>query len=85
MIVYRVKVRKNEFDVWQEFTGDFYEKYGYNIEKVEEHIKDNFNTKQFECYEFGIFIRVDISKNNYRFDFIKNIDIIRDNKNLTSD
>lgn len=81
--VYKVKVKRSHDVDWTDWTGNFSEKNGESIESIEKFINDNFSTKQFDSYMFGIFIRSHKDNNNhYIFDFVKEIDIIRDSRDI---
>jgi hypothetical protein len=71
--VYKVMVRKDSKEAWEEFTGLFKGKEGYDLEATETHMKKFFSSQQFKGYTFGIFKRTLKSTNVYIFNFVKDV------------
>jgi hypothetical protein len=78
---FKVMVKKEEKEDWDDFTGLFLMKDGWDKEKVTEHIQINFSTDQFRGYTFGLFKRyyhntTNNVNNNFKFDYEYNIELL---------
>jgi hypothetical protein len=73
--IYKVMIRKERNESWDEFTGLFKEEEGYCLEKTEEHMVKFFSSNQFKEYTFGIFKRTLKSTNVFIFNFVKEVEI----------
>jgi hypothetical protein len=79
-IDFKVMVRIGEDDNWEDFTGLFLMKDGWDSNKVIQHIKENFSTEQFKQYTFGLFKRyykntTNNINNNFKFEYQHNIEL----------
>ncbi len=80
---FRVMVRLNSRDKWQDFTGLFLMKDGWTKDKVSQHIKESFSTDQFRQYTFGLFERryhntTNSINNNFKFHYQYNIRLLKE-------
>jgi hypothetical protein len=78
---YKVMVKLGKKDVWEDFTGLFLMKDGWDRNKVTQHIKQFFSTDQFRPYTFGLFKRfyhntTNNVNNNFKFQYQNNIKLL---------
>jgi hypothetical protein len=91
-IDFTVMVRTKEDEKWQDFTGLFLMREGWNEDKVIEHIQQSFSTDQFRVYTFGLFKRyydetnnMKYSNNYFKFDFLCEIELLEENISWLND
>lgn len=72
---YKVMVKKEKDEGWEEWSGLFREEEGYDLEGTESHMVRFFSSMQFKDYTFGIFKRTLKATNVYIFNFIKEVEI----------
>ena len=84
---YKVMVRIGNKDIWEDFTGLFLMKDGWDKDKVSQHVKEFFSEDQFRDYTFGLFKRhyhntTNNINNNFKFKYLHNIKLLEDDRPL---
>lgn len=78
---FKVMVKIGEYDSWEDFTGLFLMKDGWDDSKVTQHIQQYFSTDQFKKYTFGLFKRYfknTTGNNSFKFEYGHDIKLIEE-------